>query len=432
MRSRAFGGGVAAVVAVGAAAAVLAAVSGGAASPLRVAVIVDCFGFFRGYQGFELAGAELPFLDRGAHLRTADPADGVTEADLGDGRGAQLLIGCDEGGEFTTLISETRRLVEQEHADVVIGGTWPGDGIVLGQIARRYPEVAFVAATSGPQEVTLQRPSANVFRFLPGFVQEAAGLGFYANRRLGWRRAAVLVEDDEEGWQEAAAFTAEFCAGGGRIVRKLAFPIDVSPAAARDLARRVDGVAVFSAGVTDPAVLLPPLRRAIGPRRLIVGLGIASDPRAGRFLPGVVSPERVAPPPSRSRSFGARLRTAFPGLPASAARTVFTSDFDTSVEAVLQGAARGGDLRTALASLNLRLPDGSLRVDHNGQAVAPVRIVRQFSGGQKLLARLKTAPPLLGGLLTRTGSLGRVPPACRRAATPAYARALVTRRQSSR
>src|SRR4029079_10268213 len=130
---------------------------------------------------------------------------------------------------------------------------------------------------------------------------------------------ALLVEDDEEGWEEAAAFTAEFCAGGGEVLRKLAFPIAVPPAAARRLAGHVDGVAVFSAGVTDPAVLLPTLRRALGSRRLVVRIGVAARPRSDRLLAGIVSPERVPPPASRSGSFGTRLRAAFPGLPASAA-----------------------------------------------------------------------------------------------------------------
>jgi branched-chain amino acid transport system substrate-binding protein len=428
MRTRALGFAAAVVVAAGVAAAAFVLARGDGDEPLRVAVIVDCFGFLRGAEGLELAGAELPFLERGAHLRTADPADGVTDADLGDGRRARLLIGCDEGGGFTTLIAETRRLVEEEHADVVVGGTWPGDGIVLGQIARRYPGVAFAAATSGPQAVTLKRRSANVFRLPPSFAQNAAGLGFYAYRRLGWRRAALLVEDDEEGWEEAAAFTAEFCAGGGEVVRKLAFPIAVSPAAARRLAGHVDGVAVFSAGVTDPAVLLPPLRRALGSRRLVVGLGVAADPRSDRLLAGIVSPERVPPPASRRGSFGTRLRAAFPGLPASAGRNAFTVDFDTSVEAVLRAAARGGDLQRAIASVELRLPTGLARVGEDGQGVAPVRIVRGLSGGERVLARSGAVPPLLGGLLARTEPPGRMPPRCRRAVTPPYARRLLTRR----
>jgi ABC-type branched-subunit amino acid transport system substrate-binding protein len=410
-------------VAVGVAAVTVAAVRRGSPAPLRVAVITDCVGFFRGYQGLELAGAELPFLDRGARLRTTDPADGVTDAKLAHERRARLLIGCDEGGEFATLIEEARRLVEEEHADVVVAGSWPGDGIVLGQVARRYPGVAFVAASSGPHEVTLRRQTTNLFRIRPSFVQQAAGLGFYAFERLGWRSAALLVEDDEVGWDEAAAFTAEFCAAGGRVHRRLEFPIAMAPASARLLAAKDDGVVVFSAGVTDPALLLPPLRAAFGADRILVGLGVATDPRAGHLKDGIVSPARV-PPPSASRTFAARLHADFPGLPASAATSGFAVDFASSVEAVLSAAARGRSLRDALAHLELELPTGSSIVDRLGQGEAPAMLVRNTASGTDVVARLPAVPPLLGALLARSERPGRAPHRCRRAAVPAYARAL--------
>ena len=335
-----------------------------------------------------------------------------------------LLIGCDEGGEFSTVIATARRLVEVEHADVVLGGTWPGDGIVLGQVARRYPTVAFVAASTGPGEVTLLRPSPNLFRVRPSYAQQAAGLGIYAYRQLGWRRAAVLVEDDEEGWAESAAFTAEFCAVGGRVERSLGFPLALTPKAAGSLADRVDGTAVFAAGVTDPAVLLPVLRDVFGGRRLIVGTGISSDPRAARLLDGVVAPLMVPPP---GPSFARRLGAAFPGLPTAAAQSGFTVGFNASVEAVLAAASTGDDLHTSLARLELRMPGGSLRIAGDGQATVPQTLVRQTSDGQQVLARLAAVPPLLDGLLSRSEPPSRVGPPCRRVPTPAYARSLVSR-----
>ncbi|MEP6812775.1 MAG: ABC transporter substrate-binding protein [Actinomycetota bacterium] len=394
-------------------------------APLRIGVVVDCVGFFRGYESLMLAGAELPFIERGGHLRTADPADGVTDARLPDGRRARLTIACDEGGEFTTLIAAVRRLVEEERVDVVVGGTWPGDGIVLGQIARRYPRVTFVAASAGPIEVTLRRQSPNLFRVRPSYAQQAAGLGIYAYRALGWRRAALLVEDDEEGWDESAAFTREFCAVGGTVERRLGFPLALTSVEARRLASRVDGAVVLAAGVTDPAVLLPTIRASFGARRLIVGLGVSADPRAARTLPGAVSPSLVPPP---GQAFAQRLAAAFPGLPAGAATTGFTVDFDTSIEFVLRAAATKGDVRTSLAHLELRVPDGSLRVTGNGQAIVPQVLVRHTAHHDRAVARLAAVPPLLGGLLSRSQEPSRAAPRCRRVAAPAYARSIVSRR----
>ena len=172
---------------------------------------------------------------------------------------------------------------------MVIGGTWPGDGIVLGQVARRYPTVAFVAATSGPQRGHAAAAEPERVPRPPGFAQEAAGLGFYANRRLGWRRAAVLVEDDEEGWEESAAFTAEFCAVGGRIVRSWRSRSAYAAAARESGASRRRRRRLLRRRHGSGRAVAPAPRGRSAPRRLIVGLGISSDPRAGRFLPGVVS-----------------------------------------------------------------------------------------------------------------------------------------------
>jgi hypothetical protein len=406
-------------------AAAAATASNRADPAVRVGVVVDCVGFFRSYEGLMLAGAELPFLDRGAHLRSTDPSDGVTDAKLPDGRHAHLAVACDEGGEFSTLIAAVRQLVEQEHVSVVVAGTWPGDGIVLGQIARRYPQVAFIAASTGPDEVTLARPSPNLFRIRPSWAQQAAGLGTYAHERLGWHRVAVLVEDDEEGWDEAAAFTTELCSAGGRTERRLGFPLTLTRAAATQLAQRVDGVAVFAAGVTDPAALLPVLRTTFGPRRLIVGIGIASDARAARTLRGVISPAVV---PAPSSGLSRRLRTAFPALPAGAADSGFVIDFDTSVEAVLKAAASPGDLRAALAKLEMAVPGGSLRVRLDGQATVPVRLVRHQGAHSHTLARLPAVPPLLDGLLSKQEPPSRNAPSCHSGEIPHYARTLILRR----
>src|SRR3712207_3987413 len=97
---------------------------------LRLGVLVDCMGFARGSEDVVLAGAELPLLRRGSELRGMRPTAGVTPVTIAH-RHVELVTGCTEGGEYSTLIEQARRLVEVEGADVVVGGTWPGDGLVL-------------------------------------------------------------------------------------------------------------------------------------------------------------------------------------------------------------------------------------------------------------------------------------------------------------
>jgi hypothetical protein len=203
------------------------------------------------------------------------------------------------------------------------------------------------------------------------------------------------------------------------------FPLALKAATARQLARNLDGVAVFAAGVTDPAVVLPALRNSFGENRVIVGLGVSSDQRAARLLPGVVSPARVSSP---IPAFAERLAAVFAGLPTDSAESAFTVDFAATVEAVLRAAAHDGDLRTSLGQLELRVPGGALRIDRDGQAVVPVTLVRNGARGPHAVAHLEAVPPLLGGLLSRSSPPSRVPAPCRRAPTPAYAHSLVSRR----
>src|SRR5262249_36160295 len=157
-------------------------------------------------------------IERRAHLLGAGPASGVSAAKVA-GRPVELVEGCSENGLYTRLIRETRRLVEVEHVDAVIGGMGYSDAIVLRELARRYPTVPFLAASSWAEEATMQRPVPNLYRFFPDFEQGQAGLAGYAYRRLGWRRAATVAEDFADGWGAAAAFTAEVCRPGGKVPR---------------------------------------------------------------------------------------------------------------------------------------------------------------------------------------------------------------------
>src|SRR5262249_36648664 len=133
---------------------------------IRIGVLVDCTGVAGFLHDSTLAGAEWPLIERGAHLLGPGPAGGVSPADVA-GRRVELVEGCSESGVFTRLNRETRRLVDVEHVDAVIGGMGESDAIVLRDLARRYPTVPFLAASSWAAEATMQRPAPNLYRFFP-------------------------------------------------------------------------------------------------------------------------------------------------------------------------------------------------------------------------------------------------------------------------
>ena len=240
---------------------------------VRIGVLADCQGALRGFGDGELAGAELAFLRRGARLLGTGPSGGVSAIDVG-GRRVELVQGCQETGEHTLYIEEARRLLENEHVDVVVGGA----SVVARELARRYPRAVFVSTFWDEQEITMRRPAANLFRFSPDYAQREAGLGAYAYHQLGWRRAAVVADYANPGWAGAAAFTAEFCALGGHVVTTVY--AGTQDRVGRALAMQPDGIATFVEYI-DPAKILGSLASKLhDPRRLLVSSANLEDPRA--------------------------------------------------------------------------------------------------------------------------------------------------------
>ena len=424
--------------AAGLVAALLAAAAaggcGGRDATVRVGVLADCRSTFGGYYEQFLAGAELPFLERGGRPRGTEPSAGVDGARVG-GHPVELVQGCSEFAEFSVLVAEARRLVEREHVDVVVGGLGGSDGVVVRMLAHRYPDVAFVVAGDSRREITTVDPAPNLYRFDLDDAQAAAGLGTDAYRRLRWRRAAIVADDFDSGWAGAAAFAAEFCRAGGRVVRMQW--LDPFAKAPKPLATRgVDGVAAFLSpfGASGSAPFVEQLARGLGDpsRRLVLGPWAVKSPPSGasaRAVQGattaVFSPPPV--PTAANRAFRREYRRAYPGLPAAYATADLTRTYYVAVQAVMRAlAAARGDVGPRLlgALRRVRMPElGVLRLDGDRQAVGRVARFRIVVDGKRVSYRLLgTVAPVdqtLGGALRATEVSRRPPSRC--SASPTHA-----------
>jgi branched-chain amino acid transport system substrate-binding protein len=416
-----------------------AAACGSERSIVRIGVLSDCQGPFRGFQDIQLSGAELPFLRRGAALVGTAPSGGITAIEVG-GRRVELVQGCQETGEHAVFIEETRRLLETEKVDAIVGGA----SVVTRDLAHKYPSVPFVATFWDEQELTLRRPAANLFRFQPDYAQQVAGLGAYAYRTLGWRRASVLGGGATGGWAGAAAFTAEFCALGGRVVsttyRNPFAPPSPATIADETLRDQPDGVAVFLNFLDAPTEVLQalaarfddPARRLLlwGPtledEQVLGALGSALDGVVGTSWLPSTSPSPVL------RAYRMSYRTAYPGLPAAFSDDSFVIGYYNAVEAALTalGRVRGSDVREGLmrelGRLRIDLPGGPVSLDRNRQAVRDTYLSRIVSrNGKPTLVPVGAARSVeqtFGGLLSDAPPPGPDSQPCRLATPPPWAR----------
>ena len=316
--------------------------------PVRVGVLLECSGFLVGSRESVLAAASLPLLERGGH-RTGERVTGSA-----GGRRVELVPACTEFTYVHQLVFATRRLVEVDGVDVVVGPIGGAESVMFRDLASRFPDVTFIASDTGAQETMLREPPRNLFRFAPTGAQTTAGLGSYAYRDLGWRRAVVVAEDWYPGWESTAGFVAEFCALGGDVVERDWTSLrDPKPSkAARRHAEEADGVLVIGTSWTQVPYLTAYLRVARPARERLLLSGAAFFDRRNLALKGIdlsgVVVGSFVPLSSGTqamREYRASFARSFPHLPPGAGVGIIEVPVYTALEALLTSLEEtGGEL----------------------------------------------------------------------------------------
>jgi branched-chain amino acid transport system substrate-binding protein len=224
------------------------------ATPIKVAVLSDCEGAFGAFDGQDLAGVVSAMSEyAGAKpVNPNDPRKGWTGGSIG-GHPVKLVgIGC-SNDRADTAIKETKRLMEQLGADVMIGPLSGDESIAVANYAKQHPTKTFVDGSAGAQDTTLKVQAPNFYRFNGDGAQWNAGLGDLAHNKLGWKTAAVVADDYSFAWTSAAGFIAEFCAVGGKVTKRVFPPLNTTDYSsyAQQMPTDVDGtfVAVGGAGL---------------------------------------------------------------------------------------------------------------------------------------------------------------------------------------
>lgn len=409
--------------------ALVAGCGGGGKSPIRVGVLGVCQGVFTPFYDEAVAGAELPLLQRGGKLRGEKPADGVRGAKV-TGHPVELSFGCsDDTGE--RALAEVRRLVEKEHVQILVGGETSAAGIAIRDYARTKPDVTFSIALSPAAETTLSRPAQNVFRFTTHALQGTAGLGTYAYRTLGWRRAIVVGNDFSYPYDEAAGFIAEFCSLGGQVVKRIWSESGPPP-----ITESADGyfVTEFLPQYLVAAVRALPVRGPLGRKVLLGGASITSatgalGPRSVGIVGGASAPIGSTAP--AWTSFLTDFTKAFPNVQFAG----FSPPYYNAMEAALRGLEAvdadlsdgGKRFRSTLERLEVDLPTGHVRLDAHRQAIAPNYLLQVQRGPSGVsLHTIRTVGPVddsYGGRFAPGRPLpSRTHPPCVRGNPPRWAR----------
>jgi branched-chain amino acid transport system substrate-binding protein len=431
-----------------AAIAASAATARTSATPIKVAVLSDCQGAFGSFDGQDLAGvvAAMSQYAGAKPVNKNDPRKGWTGGSIG-GHPLKLVgVGC-SNDKADTAIKETKRLMEQLGADVMIGPLSGDESIAVAQYAKAHPTKTFVDGSAGAQDTTLKVRAPNFFRFNGDGAMWNAGLGDLAYNKLHWKTAAVVADDYSFAWTSAAGFIAEFCAVGGKVTKRVFPPLNTTDYSsyAQQMPTNVDGtfVAVGGAGLIP---FLKAYEQAHGPidgKKFIGNLFWGTPGQfeqlstrvVGAYVGGAGTAGDLATPAAKNYAnniIGKWFKTIPPfGAAAPQASSTFTFGFFANTWGLIKGlqAVKGNisgnqkALQAALKKVTLPTAYGTIRLDKYNQAIIPVYYQQLYEKGGKLAVKtvgyIPNVDQTFGGTFSaKTAPPGRSSPKCVKRSLP--------------
>ena len=315
---------------------------------------------------------------------------------MAGGKKIELVTGSSDASP-DSAIRATRKLVEQDGVQVMVGPLSGSEGLAVKDYAKTQPDVTFVNGTSAAQDTTLRDPAPNFFRFTTDGAQWMAGLGEYAYNVKGYRSVAVLAEDYSFPYTQVFGFLEPFCRLGGKAPADARFwvPIgnkDYSSVIAA-LPDDVDAIYVALGGA-DAINFLTQYEQAGGELPLVAGSitvdqsVLGSKGRTRDFVIGTPSAGPVSDTwdDPRWNAFVAAYQKRFPdGFPSP---SLFAHGYYINTKALLLGIEQvGGDLsdggaalRAALAGLEFETPTGMVKLDPRRNAIADIFLTEVIAG----------------------------------------------------
>ncbi len=369
---------------------------------VKVGFLSDCEGAFGSFFEPTISGFNQALIDKaGAKAAGEKPSDGLSGAKVA-GKNIEVVgYGCADD-TADKAIEETRRLMEQEDADILVGPLSGDEGIAVANYAKEHPDKTFINGIAGAQDSTLKVQAPNFFRYHPDGAQWSAGLGDYAYNELGWKKAAIIGDDYSFPYTSLAGFVAEYCAIGGQISKRVWAPLGEKDYSSyiSQIPKDIDGlyVGIGGSGLVSFVKQYEQQRGKLDTDKMM-GNVFWDDPlvlkEVGSSLIGGTTAAMTAADSDdpEVKAYLERLKKSYGDEIAAAGPSVFTYGYYTAAQALIKGlTAVDGDvsdqkkLQAELAKVTLsgdEAPWGDVKLDENRQAISNVfvkRIVKDANG----------------------------------------------------
>ncbi len=380
--------------------------------------MTDCKGAFGGAYEVDIGGAEAAFAQYlGAKPKDPKkPSAGIGNVAIGGHPIKIVGYGC--GNDTVPLaISETKRLMEQLGADIMIGPLSGDEAVTVAHYAKSHPTKTFIIGTAGSQDPTLQIAPKNLFRYHGDGAQWNAGIGEIAYKKLHWRKAAIIMDDYSFGWTSAAGMIADFCGIGGQIVKRVFPPLNTTDYSSfvQQLPppSQVDGY-FWVVGGTGTGASLKAYTQAYGkldPKKFIGNLFFAflgnfqevAPQLVGAYVGGFGTAPGLQTP--AAKKYEATVAKWFPGLNGGNYADGFVYNYYNAAWALIQGLQKvNGDISGGQKKLQAAMP----RAIKPGYQVSSGGVVHLDSDRQAIQDQWPLQIQKVGGKLT-TSVIGFVP-----------------------
>jgi len=334
--------------------------------------------------------------------------------------------GTDQTGPVA--LAKVRKLVEQDHAQIVVGPGSGDEGAAVANYSDSQPGVTFLDGIAAGENETLKHP--NVFRFAYGDgAQWVAGLGTYAYDTLGVKTVATLGDDYSFGYAQVGGFVSEFCQAGGTVPKEIFTPLGATDysSVVPQIPSNVDAVYIALNGAD--AINFLNAYYAQGGNAKFIASSITIDQsvlsakgNVKDHLIGVTSATPVADTIDTPawKDFVSAYQQQYPK--GFSSPSVWAAGYYSNAMAVFTALQKvNGDLsnnqsafRAALKALTLDSPTGPISLDANQNGIFTNYIAQTEQGPDGTLVNkvIKAVPNVQESTYTANGEASRTSPSC--------------------
>jgi branched-chain amino acid transport system substrate-binding protein len=169
-----------------------------------------------------------------------------------------VLITQDDEGKPELGPTKARKLIDDDKVDMVAGIVHSGVALSIRDLVVER-KVPMITTNAGAIELTGKLKSPYIFRAAVANGQQDLVGGWYACKKLGFKRMILLAADYNPGREKAEAFSKTYVAAGGQVVEEIFAPantIDFGPYLSKIAAKAKSADAIWSFFPGSPAIRL--------------------------------------------------------------------------------------------------------------------------------------------------------------------------------